>query len=1028
MLSAIVRFALRLRGVIIALAALGIGYGVYSVVTAKYDVFPEFAPLRVDIQTEAPGLSAEQVELLVTQPIENSLNGARGVQSIRSQSVQGLSLVVVIFESSTDVYHDRQVVAERLARLSGSLPTGAKAPAMTPLISSTGTMVVIGMTSEKLSLMQIRTIADWVIVPRLLAVPGVTRTAVYGGEVRQIQIQIDPAKLIAHELSIDDLLNAARRATGVRGAGFIDTRNQRIIIRSEGQSLTPADIASVVVAHQPTGNVLIGDVAQVVNGAAPPISDASIDGRRGVIVNVNAQYGANTRDTTVGAERALADLMPLLRSDGIVVHPALFRAANFIDLATHNIDVALLLGAILVMVVLFLFLSSFRSAAISCTAIPLSLLTALVVLQRLGYTLNIMTLGGLAIAIGEVVDDAVIDVENIQRRLRANRDRPRLEVIFDASLEVRGAVVYATFAVTLVFIPIMTMGGVAGRLFSPMALAYIFSILASLLVALTVTPALCTFLLHGPVLDREERPWLTRFKSRYRALLLQVERYPGEVIGAVVFATIVGLALFPLLDRTFLPELHENHYIVHMEAAPGTSIAESTRIGAIVQRALLQLPFVRIVGQRVGRAEADEIYGPQSSEIEVDLKPNPPSDALDRIRKTLAAVPGPAFSVNTFLTERIEETISGYAAPVVVELVGFDLDTLDAKAQEVARVLAGVPGATDIQMQSPPGTPQVEVRLRPADVARWGFNPVDVLDSLRVAYSGNVVGEVFEGNRVFDVSVILPPAQRNAVDSIANLPLRSPSGTYVRLRDVADVVQGSGRYVILHEAARRVQTVTCNVAGGNFGSFVDRAQRAIAAKVSLPSNMYVEFTGSAQEEARSRRDLLVHSSIVLVAIGLLLYVVMRNFRNLGLVALNLPFALVGGVVAALIVGEPLSVGSMVGFVTLFGITLRNSIMMISHYEHLVTVEGQTWNVETSLRGASERLVPIVMTSLVTALGLLPLAIGRNAPGREIEGAMAVVILGGLFTSTALNLLVLPTLAHRYGKFRDPATAEAPEAC
>ncbi|HYS53052.1 MAG TPA: efflux RND transporter permease subunit [Thermoanaerobaculia bacterium] len=1017
MLSAIVRVSLRFRGVIIALGVVAVAYGIYSLGTAKYDVFPEFATPQISIQTEAPGLSPEQVEVLVTQRTENALNGAPGIQSIRSESVQGLSLIIINFDTTTDIYRDRQDVAERLATLSGVLPSGTKAPVMTPLTSSTGDLMTIGLVSDKLTLMQLRTLVDWVLVPRLLAVQGVAKASVYGGDVRQIQIQIDSARMIARELAIDDVLSAARRATGVRGAGFVDTRNQRIVIRSQGEALSAVDIGRVVVAHQPSGNVTLADVGRVIDAPAPPISDASVMGQRAVIINTWAQYRANTLETTAGVERALDQMSPILKANNVTIYPAVFRAANFIELATHNITVALLLGAFLVMAVLFLFLSSFRAAAISCTAIPLSLLLAIALLQYLGYSLNTLTLGGLAIAIGVVVDDAVIDVENIQRRLRENHGhRPVLDVIFEASLEVRGAVVYASFAVALVFVPVLTMSGLAGRLFAPMALAYIFSILASLMVALTITPALCALLLRGKEIEREERHWLTALKSRYRSVVLRVEQYPGEVIGAVAFITIAGLALFPFLGRTFLPELHENHYLVHIEAAPGTSIQESARIGAIVQHDLMKLPFVRYVGQRVGRAESDDVYGPQSSEIEVDLKPDPPEDSLDKIRDTLNAIPGIASAINTFLAERIEETISGYTAPVVAEVVGNDLDVLDAKAQEVSRVLSQVPGATDVQVQSPPGTPELVVRLRPADVARWGFDPVDVLDSLRVAYSGDVAGEIFEGNRVFDVAVILPREQRNAIDSIGSLPLRSPSGTYVRLRDIADVVQSSGRYVILHKAARRVQTITCNVAGRDVASFVADARRAVAAKVSLPSSAYIEFTGAAEAEARSRRDLLIHSAIVLVGIALLLTIVMRTARNLALVALNLPFALVGGVIAALITREPLSVGSMVGFVTLFGITLRNSIMMISHYDHLVAVEGASWNLDTVIRGASERLVPIVMTSVVTALGLLPLAIGRNAPGREIEGAMAIVILGGLVTSTILNLLVLPTVAHRYGRF------------
>jgi CzcA family heavy metal efflux pump len=1024
MLSAIVRFSLRFRGVIIALAVLAIGYGVYVASNAKYDVFPEFAAPQVAIQTEAAGLSPEQVEVLVTQPIENSLNGAPAIESIRSDSVQGLSLITVNFDARTDIYRDRQDTAERLATLAGSLPSGVQSPVMTPLTSSTGDLLTIGLLSDKLTPMQLRTVADWTIVPRILAVAGVAKASVYGGEVRQIQVQIDPAKLIAHELSIEDVLAAAARATGVRGAGFLDTKNQRIVIRSEGESLTSDEIGAIVVAHQPQGNVTLADVGRVVDAARPPISDASIMARRGVILNLWAQYGANTLETTAGVERALDQLTPALNAQGITVYPAIFRSASYIELATHNINAALILGAILVVIVLFLFLANFRAAAISCTAIPFSLLVAIVILQRLGYSLNTLTLGGLAIAIGVVVDDAVIDVENIQRRLRENaalaNPRSSFDVVFDASLEVRGAVVYATFAVALVFLPMLTMSGLAGRLFAPMALAYIFSILASLLVALTVTPALALFLLTGGAIEREERPWLAHIKGAYRALLMRVEQHPGAIIGAVAFITIAGLAMYPLLGRTFLPELHENHYLLHMEAAPGTSIAESSRIGMIAQRELMKLPFVRYVGQRVGRAESDDVYGPQSSEIEVDLKPMTSEQAkssLDDIRGVLDRIPGPAFAINTFLAERIEETISGYTAPVVVQVVGNDLDMLDAKAQEVARALGGVDGAADVQMKSPPGTPELVVRLRPRDVARWGFDPVDVLDALRVAYSGHSVGEMFEGNRVFEVSVILPPEQRNAADAVGDLPLRSPSGTYVRLRDVADIFQGSGRSTILHEAARRVQTITTGVTGRDVASFVADARRAVLSKVSFPAGAYVEFTGAAEAEAQSRRDLIVHSAMALVGIALLLAVVMGNARNLLLLAVNLPFALVGGVAAALVTHEPLSVGSMVGFVTLFGITLRNSIMMISHYEHLVAAEGAPWGLETVLRGASERLVPIVMTSLVTALGLLPLAIGRNAPGREIEGAMATIILGGLVTSTALNLLVLPALAHRYGRFR-----------
>jgi CzcA family heavy metal efflux pump len=778
----------------------------------------------------------------------------------------------------------------------------------------------------------------------------------------------------------------------------------------------------VVVRHLPSGNVTLGDVARVADAAEPAIGDASVNARPGVVLNIWAQYGANTLEATRGVENALDQLAPVLKSEGISVYPRVFRAANFIELATHNINVSLILGAILVSIVLFLFLANMRAAAISCTAIPLSLLAGVIVLQRLGYSLNTMTLGGLAIAIGEVVDDGVIDVENIQRRLRENRliAQPRsiLDVVFDASLEVRSAIIYATFSVVLVFVPVLTMSGLAGRLFAPMALAYVSAIVASLVVALTVTPALAALLLRGNVLEREERRWLVSLKEHYRNLLLRVEKVPAAVIGASAFVTLVAIALAFMIGKTFLPELHETHYLVHLEAAPGTSISESARIGLIAQRELLKLPFVREVCQRVGRAASDDVYGTQTSEFEVDLKSTASEDTLAEIHRVLDAIPGGVFSVNTFLTERIEETLSGYTSPVVVQINGNDLDALDAKAQEVSRIVSGVAGAADVQVQSPPGMPELVVRLRPADLARWGFDPVDVLDTVAVAYSGEVVGQIFEGNRVFEVSLILPKEERSSIESVGNLPLRAPGGTYIKLRDVADIVQSAGRFVILHEGTRRAQTITANVEGRDVGSFVAEVRRAIAPKIPSASGMYFEITGAAEAEAASRRDLMIRSTIVFIAIGLLLSMVVGNARNLILLAVNLPFALAGGVLAAFLTREPISVGSLVGFVTLFGITLRNSIMMISHYEHLVDVEGATWSIETAIRGASERLVPILMTSLVTTLGLLPLALGRNSPGREIEGAMATVILGGLVTSTALNLLVLPTLAWRFGRFGD----------
>ncbi len=1024
MLTAIVRCALRFPGVVVGLAVLLTGYALFTLSQAKYDVYPEFAPPQVNIQTEAPGLAAEQVELLVTQPIENAVNGAPGIESLRSRSIQGLSVITITFEVGTDVYRNRQVIAERLTAMVGQLPDGVRAPVMTPLTSSTSTVLAVGLTSETRSLMELRTVADWTVRLRLLAVPGVAKVAVFGGDLRQLQIQVRPERLFVYNLAIDDVVSAARRATGIRGAGFIDTNNQRIVLQSQGQSVTPEQVAATVVVHHKGANVTLADVAHVVEAPAPAIGAAAIMGQAGVQLVIDAQYGANTLDVTANVEKALADLRPGLAAQGIILHPDLFRPANFIHTAVGNVQSALLLGAVLVVAVLLLFLFNLRTAAISCAAIPLSLLAAVTVLTRLGISLNTMTLGGLAIAIGEVVDDAVIDVENIVRRLRENRAllQPRrvADVVLDASIEVRSAVVYATFAVVLVFLPILTMSGVAGRLFGPLGHAYIFAVLASLVVALAVTPALSLLLIGRWEVPEREPAVVAWLKRRYGSTLQAVERRSTAVLVAVALLTLAGLVSLRSVGGAFLPELREGHFIIHMFSAPGTSLQESLRVGHRVTAELRTLPFVRSVAQRVGRAEiSEDTWGTHYSEVDVDLAPGKGQQATRaqaEIRKVLAQFPGVTAAVMTFLSERVFETISGYTAAVVVNVVGNDLDVLDAKAQDVARALSRVRGATDVTVQSQAGTPYLGIRVRPADIARWGFDPVDVLDAVGVAYEGDGVGQVYQGNQVFAVSVILDPAARRSIADVRDLALRGPSGTYVPLSQIADVYEASGRSMVLHQGARRVQTVTCNVAGVDLNSFLTAARDRIRSAVSLPPGTYIEFTGAVAAQARSRQDLLAHSAIAGAAIMLLLSVVMRHWRNLLLVLANLPFALIGGVIGVLASGGELSLGSLVGFVTVFGITLRNSIMLISHYEHLVTVEGVRWGAEAAHRGAAERLAPILMTALVTALGLLPMALGSGAAGREIEGPMAIVILGGLATSTALNLLVLPTLAVRYGRF------------
>ena len=1033
MLNAVVSFSIRFRGIVIALACALLGYGIFSLIRSPFDVFPDFAPPQVSVQTEAPGLSPEQVEVLVTQPVENAINGVPGIDSLRSRSIQGLSDTTVVFRSGTDIYRDRQFVAERLSTVASGLPTGVKPPLMTPLTSSTAWVMEVDFTSDSQSLMTVRAIADWTIKPRLLAVSGVAGVEIIGGEVRQLQFQFDPQRLIQYGVSVEDVIAAARQATGVRGGGFVDTPNQRIVLQTEGQSVTPAQLARTVLVHHNGTNVTLGDVARVQDAPAPQIGAASVRGKRGVSLIVDAAYGANTLEVTQGIDRALADLRASLEAQGITIYPDVLRAADFIEVALHNVRDSLYIGAILVVVVLFLFLFNLRTAAISCTAIPLSLLAAVIALEKMGLSLNTLTLGGLSIALGEVVDDAVIDVENIYRRLRENRasSNPRslFQVVFDASIEVRSAVVYATFAVILVFFPVLNMSGLAGSLFGPLGIAYIWAILASLVVALTVTPALSLLMLGGRDLPPQEPPIVHWLKQGYRVILLQVEKAPLLLTSVVVLLIVLGVGALFFLTSSFLPELREGNITVHMTAVPGTSLEESLRLGDRLMQALVQIPSVRSVAQRAGRAElGTDTNGTHQSEIDINMQASNGAQVKvtqDGIRRVLAQIPGAVLTSNSFLTERINETLSGYGAAVVVNIFGNNLDELDREAAQIARVLASVPGGSEVQVQSPPGMPEILVRVRKDDLARWGLDPLTVLDVVRTAYGTEVVGQTYEGNRVFDVSVVLASSSRPQVTEIGALPLRSPDGNFVTLSQLADIQESSDRYVVLHQGARRVQTITCNVRGRAVDSFVQEAQKRISG-ITLPASTYVEFSGTAAAQAQSRRDLLLNSSLAGLGIILLLSVVMGNHRNLLLVLLNLPFALVGGVLAALVTGGNLSLGSLVGFVTLFGITLRNSIMLISHYEHLVEMEGMSWGLDTALRGASERLAPILMTALVTCLGLLPLAVGSGDPGREIEGPMATVILGGLVTSTLLNLLVLPTLALRYGRFERTHTSRTGE--
>ncbi|CAN4269998.1 COG3696 Putative silver efflux pump [Methylophilaceae bacterium] len=1037
MMSALVRFSIRFHGVVIGLACLVVIYGLYGLSRANLDVFPEFSPTQVVIQTESPGLSSKLVEQLVTQPIESTLSGTVGVESMRSQSIPGLSIVTIIFNEKTDIYKNRQAVAERLATLNNQLPKNI-VPNITPLASSASTVLGMGISSNKRSLMELRSMVDWTIKPHIMAVPGVADVNVLGGDVRQWQILVDPHKLIRYHLSIQEVLAATARISGVRGAGYIENNNQRILINTEGQAKNAKQLAQMPIYHRDGQTVRLMDIAQVVEGAAPAISAAAINGKEGVYFSVQSQLGANTKAVTEAVEKAMLELAPEFKGQQIDFYPSLFRPANFIETAIDGVKTDILVGSVLVIAVLFLFLFNVRTAFISATAIPLSLLTATIVLSYFGMGLNIMVLGGLAIALGEVVDDAIIDTENIFRRLRENRllaqPLPAYQVVYQASMEVRSSVVYATIIVVMVFLPLLTLSGVAGKLFAPLGYAYISAIIASLVVALTLTPALCYLLFSKGELESQDPPLIVWIKKHYVAALKIIEQHYIIVISMVALVIALGLGVLPLFKSQFIPSLHEGHYIMHMTAVPGTSAQESLRIGKKVAKVVSAIDGVKSVTQWVGRApNAADTFGTHYSEFEVELMPSsgPEQDhILARIREELAGEAvdddgdgiaetgfiGVNFAINTFLTERIEETISGYTAAMVINVHGHDLDTLDHDARKIADVLSGIKGASEVQIQSPPGTPELAIRLRPERLAAFGLQSLDVLENIQAAYEGVQATQIYQNNQIISVNVMFNQVVRDDLREIGGLPLKNPDGKIVYLRDVADISQENGRSKILHAGAKRIQTITCNIEDRDLNSFAKEMKQRINTGIALSSGNFVTYTGEAEANAQSREDLIVQSMLAGVGIFLMLYIAFGRLRNLLLTFANLPFALIGGVVAAMFTGGWISLGSLVGFVTLFGITLRNSIMMVSHYQHLIDEENCIWGLETCIRGASERLPSILMTALVTALGLLPLALGSDQPGREIEGPMATIIVGGLITSTLLNLLILPTIMLHFGRF------------
>jgi CzcA family heavy metal efflux pump len=1022
MLAILIRNSIRYYGIVIVLAALVLLVGAYRFATADLDIFPEFSPKQVIIQTEAPGLSSEQVELSVTQQIELAIKGAIGLQTVRSESIQGLSIVTAIFDDNSDIYHNRQLIDERLPHVTGRLPKDIS-PLFVPLSSSSATVLTLGLRSEHVDLMALRTLVDWTLVPRLHAVEGVADVNVFGGAVKQLQIQVDPRNLKLLNLSLEEVIQAATQAANTQGSGFVETLNQRFTVQVTGLPTTPEQFANTIVKRYNGLNITLGEVATITYAPTPAIGAAQIMGKPGIVAMVIAQYGANTLTVSKALEKMLAEITPSLSKQGIQFYPHLFRPADYIEQSISNLSRHLLVGGLFVLLILYLFLFNVRTAIISALAIPVSLLGAVLVLLAAGVNLNIMVLGGLAIALGEVVDDAIIDTENIFRRLRENRLLPQPlpvdDVINAASLEVRSSVVYANFIVALVFVPLLTLDGVAGRLFAPLGYSYILAILLSLLVALTLTPALCRALLGGLQSELKDPPLSNRLKNGYNNWLLFANRHFKPLLIISLGVCLLSFAAFSTIHYKYLPELREGHYIVHTASIPGTSLAESIRIGTQLTQQFMAIQGVESVSQWAGRAERGaDTTGSHYSEYEIRLKPNSGAGQqaiLDKIRNILANFPGISFEANSFLIERVDETISGYTAPVAVNIFDNNFDTLDVTTQAVVNLIKDIPGASNVQVRSPPGTPFVQVHLKLNQLAYWGVTPEQVMACLQTAYKTKVVGKSFEGNKIFDIAVTLLPEQKWNIMSIGDLPIKTLDDMPIKLAQVADIRPNTGRYNILRQNFKRKQTITANIVGRDMNDFMDTLKARVAKEIHVTADSYLEFTGAAVEQATVRSKLILHSLLAGAGVLILIYIAIGNLRLVLLTLVNLPFALIGGIAAALLTGGSLSVGSVVGFITLFGITVRNCIMLLSHCQYLVEHEGKTWNMDTITKAAQERLPSILMTALVTALAMSPIAFNSDNPGSEIMGPMAAIIIGGLFSSTLLNLLMLPCLLIRYGK-------------
>jgi CzcA family heavy metal efflux pump len=1027
MIGKIISWSLRNKLFVVIAGLMLLVWGGWQATKTPVDVFPDLTAPSVTVVAEAHGMAPTDVESLVTFQIETALNGAPGVRRVRSATKTGLAVVTVEFDWGTDLYLARQVVAERLQVARAALPPELPAPAMTPAASIMGEILFIALHSDKHSGMEVKNAAEQVLKRRLLAVPGVAEVMTIGGDTQQFQVTVKPERLAAYGLTVGEVMQALRDGNQNATAGFYAAGGQEYLIQGQGRIQRLDDIAETVVAVKAGQPVLVRHVAEVGIGAAPKRGVGSHNGKPAVILGIQKQPGANTLELTARLDRTLAEIQAGLPA-GMKIETHIFRQADFIDVSIDNLRAALIEGAVLVIAIVFAFLLSARATAITLLAIPLSLLAAVLSMKALGVSINTMTLGGMAIALGALVDDAIIVVENIVRRLRENLAEPESaragapHVVFEATREIQGSIVFATLIIVLVFLPLFFLSGVEGRLMVPLGFAYVVSLAASLLVAITVTPVLAAYFLPQSkiVLANVEPRFVHALREQYRRLLdATVTRWQPIALASAA-ALVLSLVALAFAGRSFLPDFNEGTLTIGTATLPGTSLEESDRLGRMVEEILLSHPEVTATARRTGRAEGDpHAMDVSASEMEVTLKMGKRSkeEFLTALRRDLASVPGSQIVVGQPISHRIDHMLSGSRSNIAVKIFGPDLDELRRLTKAVKSVVQEVPGAVDVSDEQQSDIPFLTIRFKREALARHGLAIREVAETIEAAYAGNVVSRIQQGQASYDLAVRFDPEVRASIEAIRATLITTRDGARLPLSALADIANTRGPYYISRENVQRKMVVMANVAGRDLASVVAEIRQKVGAGVTAPAGYHIEYGGQFESAEEASRTLLLLGAAVMAGIFLLLYVAFRSARDALLIMLNLPLSIIGGVAGVFVAGGVLSVASIIGFITLFGIATRNGVMMIAHIHHLVEHEGVTDVLQAVKRGAEERLVPILMTALAAGLALVPLALAAGQPGSEIQSPMAVVILCGLLSSTVLNMLVVPALYLRFGAVR-----------